>query len=325
MWYKVEYESKVQYQHHYEIQPNQVMTGSDKLFHKKVLKICKSRGLADDSINENPYYKSQYNDDRNLTNFENDQIFRHQVRSVNDNSVIELENDNDALDNINDNDEIFALRRHKNQADADQLLESSGDDLDKDYDNLLVQQNEDNTIDIDTVIQNENDNISEQSEEEIKTRSNKRGRRAIGVNLNEIKRHIKSGNNENNKRMLELSEQFNTNMKDKNNIYDSDGSSYYNSSNNEIDDIERNTYKDAEDYNIAEEGVGKVFWGEQRKNYYGADANNKGFKHKSLSMQDQQLRDEELIGMQMQKDEMKYTKECNSTIQSHSNHSTNNI
>ena len=64
------------------------MTGSDKLIHKKVLKISKSRGLADEP-EENPYYKSQYNDDRNLDNFENDQIFRHQIRTINENSDID--------------------------------------------------------------------------------------------------------------------------------------------------------------------------------------------------------------------------------------------
>ena len=65
------------------------MTGTDKLFHKKFIKISKSRGLADDSNNNNKNEDTSYNDDRNLTNFENDQIFKHQIRSINDNSDID--------------------------------------------------------------------------------------------------------------------------------------------------------------------------------------------------------------------------------------------
>ena len=87
-----------------------------------------------------------HNDDRDLDSFEQDQIFRHQVRVVNevqdiDPSDSDLEDDSDALKAIHDDDDIFALRRRKERQDREdeELLESSGDDLDRQHnDNLPI-------------------------------------------------------------------------------------------------------------------------------------------------------------------------------------------
>ena len=326
------------------------MTGSDKLFHKKMIKVTKSRGLQDDQLDENPYYKSQYNDDRNLENFENDQIFRHQIRAMNDNSDIdpsdtELADDNYALNQIDDNDEIFSLRRKKKDIEAEEaeLLESSGDDLDRDFDDdLLMQQNEDETIDIDTKIkqqtmedaedEEDSDMISEDSQfedddaetEKIKKRKPKgKGKQK----KKEIESQLMAGigaKDENEKRLLSLSKQFAANKVAQNgqlygNGNESDGSSYYHSSSDDDDgnilnDIERNKYKphssdeDDDDY-IAEEGVGREHWGDNVQNYYGADGVSDEFKNKSEREQYRELRDEEAIGMQMEEDEMKYHRE----------------
>lgn len=66
-----------------------MMTAADKYHSTSFIKAANSRGLKDDNDRENPYFKSQYNDDRDLANFEKDQIFRHQVRAVNDNDDID--------------------------------------------------------------------------------------------------------------------------------------------------------------------------------------------------------------------------------------------
>merc|ERR1712129_686976 len=55
---------------------------------------------------------------------------------------------------------------------------------------------------------------------------------------------------------------------------------------------------------IAEPGVGREHWGTSKRNYHGADAAYDDFKLKSQSRQEQELRDEEAIGIQMQKDQM---------------------
>ena len=139
--------------------PNQVMEGADRLFHEKTIKISKSRGLADEP-EENPYYKSPYNDDRSINNFEDDQIFQHQIRAIGKDSDIdpsdsELENDSKFLNYIQDDDDIFALRRNKDKAqqqkedEEDEYLVSSGDDLDRPEDDNLLDQQNDNLLDID--------------------------------------------------------------------------------------------------------------------------------------------------------------------------------
>ena len=322
------------------LNPNEVMTGSDKLFHKKMIKVSKSRGLNDETMNENPYFKSQYNDDRNLDNFENDQIFRHQIRAMNapsdiDPSDSELEDDDIALRNIDDNDEIFSLRRKRTQIDEeeDEQLESSGDDLDRDFDDLLIQQNEDETIDIDTEIKEKmmEEDIDEESDDPIEFAESaesadepkaKRSKKGKGKQKKrEIEAQIMAGigaKDDNQTRLLELSKQFAANKSAKKGLYDndSDGSSYYHSSSDDgvLNDIERNKYKqESEDENdddyIAEAGVGRESWGDSIKNYYGADGVSDSFKDKSEREQYQELRDEEAIGIQMQKDEMKHQRQ----------------
>ena len=286
--------------------PSQVMSGADKLFHKKVIKMSKARGIADE-LHENPYYKSPYNDDRNLNNFEDDQIFRHQVRAINDDNDIdpsdsEMENDDKLLDTINDDDDIFALRRSRDKAKKEQemeeeeLLESSGDDLDReDDDNLLDQQN-DNTLDIDQMmnveqemeekaaaqkafdddmdmdmdmdmdpgydsfeeLQKKEAELAKLQKEAARKKKNKRGARGLKVNMKELEARIMADGDDESKRLFNISKMLNMGNKDKkasNKLYDSDGSDYYKSSDEEgdkyndlgitniDDDIERNRYK----------------------------------------------------------------------------------
>ena len=77
------------------------MTGADKHFNKKVIKVTQSRNLKDDNDYEDPARKSQYNDDRDLSNFESEQTHRHQVRSMN------------AMDEIDPSDsEVHCIAHH---------------------------------------------------------------------------------------------------------------------------------------------------------------------------------------------------------------------
>jgi len=77
-------------------------------------------------------------------------------------------------------------------------------------------------------------------------------------------------------RLLNLSKQFNEKKKikerdERRSLYDyaSDGSSYYQSSDQDLDDIERNKYKDSEDEDddefIAEPGVGSNIGAHRRE------------------------------------------------------------
>ncbi len=61
------------------------MSGADKHFNKSVVRAAASRNVRDENVlrDNNPYYKSQYNDDRDLSNFQREQTHFHQQRTVN--------------------------------------------------------------------------------------------------------------------------------------------------------------------------------------------------------------------------------------------------
>ena len=210
-------------------------------------------------------------------------------------------------------------------------MESSGDDLDQEDDDLIDQQN-DNLLDIDQTMNEQMENDTQTPKEddidsiddkqtleatETKKKSNKRGRRAVGVNMKEIEQQIMNDDNDERKRLLNLSKQLNMKrVLETKQLYDSDGSSYYKSSDDDmienIHDMDRNMFNesdDDDDDNIAEEGVGRESFGNKKHDWYGADGSYHAFKDKTEREQYQALRDEENIGLQMQKDELKYQRE----------------
>merc|ERR1712154_139660 len=172
----------------------------------------------------------------------------------------------------------------------------------------------DKEVDIDSELKK--NEIIDAEPEWIEPQKNKKKKKRQNINLRDIEQQLLNETNLEQQRLLNLSKELNENKNAKNRLYDneSDGSSYYRSSDNEeMEDIERNKYKDSENQNdddyVAERGVGKIFWGNKRSDYYGADAVNKRFKNKSEKEKYKELRDEEAIGIQMQKDEMLHQRE----------------
>jgi len=359
--------------------PNEAMHDSDQWFNKKVLSISKSRNL--DEVNRNPYLTSQHNEDRSLQRFEDDAMQRHQLRSVHDDSDIdpsdtELADDERALNMVSEHDDIFAYRkRNRNRngddgedEDNEEVLESSGDDLDMaEDDNLLAQQKDDeddddeDLVDIDEqqVMHEQAQPVQPEEEEDVNVevvrkqptqKKKKKKQKKKKVSDREIEHQIMhyadaddDADIETRKRLLRISKKLNDDGGNDNDgdtrkhkpstdraLYDdSDASSYYHSSDDDgggiehVHDMERirsaldaSDEEDDADADAPDAGIGDVYWGRHRGQYYGADAAaQKRSQSQSHSRGDDQeeyraLRDEEAIAMQMQKDELKRHKQA---------------
>lgn len=314
----------------------QSLSGSDKFLHKKFISLRKKQTKLYANTNE----KS-----RNLSQFEEQQKMGHFIRSINDGSDISASDnesiDDKTLDMINENDDIFAFRQRNRTTNSDdeynedpQDFISSGDDIDEEYDEHCIREQaqnvqdidiEDEIADIEEEFLNESDFETETEEDEdeeilddeipqkhAKVRNKHQLRRQRlkdrKIDLHSIEKQIDTNyamNDPSIARILSVSKLYHENQKKKN------SKEIINVAMEMDINIERNSFQSnikTSDVEYVESGIGRVDWGRKKSQYYGTDTTSKRFKKKSKNMRFQELRDEELIGMQMQRDILMHTR-----------------